>query len=36
MKRCWDHDPENRPTAEETEDRLWEYYYGHVTNEKKE
>src|SRR6185369_1757278 len=26
MKRCWDHNPENRPTAEEIEYCLGEYY----------
>ena len=35
MKRCWDHNPENRPTAEEIEDYLWEYRYG-ITKERKE
>ena len=28
MKRCWDHNPENRPTAREIWDCLWEYYYN--------
>ena len=28
MKRCWDHDPENRPTAREIYDCLLGYYYG--------
>src|SRR5947208_1899100 len=27
MKRCWDHNPENRPTAREIEDCLREYYH---------
>src|SRR6185295_4135000 len=38
MKRCWDHDPENRPTAEEIRDCLREYYqstYHDITREKK-
>src|SRR5436853_3817303 len=26
MKRCWDHNPENRPTAEEIRDCFWEYF----------
>src|SRR6185369_14609172 len=26
MKRCWDHNPENRPTAEEINRCLLEYY----------
>src|SRR5439155_25400387 len=25
MKRCWDGNPENRPTAEEIKDCFWEY-----------
>ena len=29
MKKCWDHSPENRPTAQEIKDCLWKYYYGH-------
>ena len=33
MKRCWDHDPENRPTAKEIQDCLWGYCYE---KEKKE
>src|SRR6185295_13642032 len=28
MKRCWDHDPENRPTADEIFDSLRGYYSG--------
>ena len=28
MKRCWDHNPENRPSAKEIEDCLYQYYYG--------
>src|SRR5205823_824393 len=27
MKKCWDHNPENRPTAEEIKDCLNEYYH---------
>src|SRR5438067_788228 len=27
MKRCWDHNPENIPAAEEIRDCLREYYY---------
>ena len=26
MKKCWDHNPENRPTAEELSDCFGEYY----------
>src|SRR6185295_9170099 len=33
MKRCWDHDPENRPTAEEIEASLFEYC--HTIEEKR-
>ena len=29
MKRCWDRDPENRPTAEEMFDCFGEYYHDH-------
>ena len=32
----WDHDPENRPTAEEIEGCLFEYNGNYVTKEKKE
>src|SRR5438270_528761 len=35
MKRCWDHNPENRPTSKEIHDCLDEYYYR-STEEKKE
>ena len=35
MKRCWDHKPENRPTAKEIYDCLKEYYYN-LTEEKKD
>src|SRR5438046_6228339 len=36
MKRCWDHNPENRPTAWEIWDCLREYGLGDITEEKKE
>src|SRR5205807_3989838 len=36
MKRCWDHDPENRPTAGEVEDCLREYIWFDVTKEKED
>src|SRR5438067_688872 len=36
MKKCWDHNPENRPTAEEIEDCLWEYIQCNATKEKEE
>ena len=36
MKRCWDHNPENRPTAKEIFDCLGEYRYHKATSEKKE
>src|SRR5947209_12428214 len=35
MKRCWDHNPENRPTAEEIYDCLWEYDYSQIKEKKK-
>ena len=35
MKRCWDHDPENRPTAKEIGDCLVGYFYS-AEEEKKE
>ena len=28
MKRCWDHNPENRPTAEEIHNCFGKYYYS--------
>ena len=28
MKKCWDHSPENRPTAQEIYYCFYEYYYG--------
>ena len=36
MKRCWDHNPENRPTAKEINDCLREYLDNRITEEKKE
>src|SRR5205809_449064 len=36
MKRCWDHNPENRPTALEIRDCLYESYGSDITEEKKE
>jgi serine/threonine protein kinase len=33
MKKCWDHNPDNRPTAKEISDCLWGYRY--LTEEKK-
>jgi len=36
MKKCWDHYPENRPTAREINDCLREYNYFSQTKEKKE
>ena len=36
MKKCWDHNPENRPTAEEIYDCLREYDRYTITEEKKE
>ena len=35
MKRCWDHNPENRPTAEEIWCCLKEYWIE-ITEEKNE
>ena len=35
IKRCWDHNPENRPTAEEIYDCLWEYDYSQIKEKKK-
>ena len=35
MKRCWDHNPENRPTAQEMINCLFKYVYE-PTEEKKE
>ena len=38
MKRCWDHDPENRPTAREIKDCFDKYHQsvGHGITEEKE
>src|SRR5437016_1377992 len=36
MKRCWNHNPENRPTAEEIRGCFREYYLGDRTKEKEE
>ncbi len=35
MKRCWDHNPENRPTAGEIWNCLREYNRSNITEEKK-
>ena len=35
MKKCWDHSPENRPTAEEIYDCLDEYDRNIITEENK-
>jgi serine/threonine protein kinase len=35
MKKCWDHNPENRPTAEEIYRCLHKYYYFNITEENK-
>ena len=35
MKKCWDHNPENRPTAKEISDSLQKYWYN-LTEEEKE
>ena len=34
MKRCWDHNPENRPTAKKINDCLREYCHRDMTKEK--
>src|SRR3989440_11279010 len=34
MKRCWDHNLENRPTAEEIKVCFWEYRRYDATKEK--
>ena len=36
MKRCWDHNPENRPTANEINNCFEEYFYIDKSEEKKE
>ena len=35
MKKCWNHSPENRPTAREIMDYLYEYHIWNITKEKK-
>ena len=35
MKRCWDRNPENRPTAKEIEDCFDKYYHKFLTTEEK-
>ena len=35
MKRCWDHNPENRPTADEIFNCFWEYNQGNIGKTKK-
>src|SRR5438874_10498730 len=35
MGKCWDHNPENRPTAEEIFDCFWGYLQNYITEEKK-
>jgi len=35
MRRCWDHNPENRPTAREVRNSLHEYNRYNITEEKK-
>ena len=36
MKKCWDHNPENRPTAKEIKSFLREYWGDYIKKEKKE
>ena len=36
MKKCWDHNPENRPTAKEIFDCLYEHKYYNATEENRE
>src|SRR5947208_11898019 len=36
MKKCWDHNPENRPTAKEIHDCLHEYVQIKITEKKEE
>src|SRR4051812_6278411 len=38
MKKCWDHGPENRPTAQEIEDYLYKYcsYHNSITEKNQE
>src|SRR6266542_379403 len=36
MKRCWEHDPENRPTAGEIRDCFWKYHKGNNRTKERE
>ena len=36
MKKCWDHSPENRPTAKEIMDLLNKYFGNYIAEEDKE
>ena len=36
MKKCWDNNPENRPSAKEIYDCLNEYSWGFITKEREE
>ena len=36
MRKCWDHNPENRPTADEIYDCFRGYFQKYITKEKKE
>ncbi len=36
MKKCWDHNPENRPTAKEIYECFDKYIYYNRSGEKKE
>nr|CAG8548007.1 11008_t:CDS:2 [Entrophospora candida] len=36
MKRCWDHDPKNRPTANGIKYRIKEHHFFKVIKEKQE
>src|SRR5947209_5680938 len=35
MKKCWDHNPENRPTAREIHNRFQRYHFNPTKEEKK-
>ena len=35
MKKCWDHNPENRPTAKEIHNRFQRYHFNPIKEEKK-